>query len=540
MKISPFGGANEIGASSTLIEIDDYRILVDAGIRMGPGQEPDPDFPNFYKESMPHAVLLTHAHADHTGALPVLHSLLSSDIKVYCTRATKAITEVSLRDSVKRMQREEKEKGKTPRYTADEVQGSLNRMEQVSWLKPVEICPGIKATWIPAGHILGAAMIYIQGKQESILMTGDVSSTDQLTIPGLDMENLPYQPDVMGIETTYANRRHKNRKKQVGLLLSDVANTIEGDGKVLFPVFAIGRFQEVILILKHAMERKQIPELPVYIGGKMVQKINKIYRDFADELLPPLQRKARLDEVLFYPDNTKSVSSRAECKSISEGPPCYVVTSSGMLIQDTLSYNFAKRLVSDPKNLIALTGFQAKGTPGGELWDCVEKGRPSDWMWQLKDQGSVVGKCQVEKYSLSAHADSNQLLELVEKVQPRKLFLVHGDDKARKKLRKSVRKKFPTIDVKLPKNSKSYTVRKYDGIAKGRQLWHDRILSELSDYLHMKRWKKAFSVQELTEIWFGSDAVTPIAISFFQLCLWLDFRFFKCNSDDLYYLRQSV
>ena len=529
MKIRFFGGANEVGASSTLIEIDGYRILVDAGIRMNHEHKNDsrlPDFPNFYKESMPHAVLLTHAHADHTRALPVLHRLLPADIKVYCTRATKAITRVSLEDCVKRMQREEKEKGKPPQYTAEDVYGSLNRMELVPWLKPVKIHPGVKATWIPAGHILGAAMIYIQGKQESILMTGDVSSTDQLTIPGLDMEYLPYQPDVMGMESTYGNRRHKNRKKQVDLLLSDVKNTIEGGGKVLFPVFAVGRFQEVILILKHAMERKEIPELPVYIGGKMVQKINKIYRDFANELLPPY--------------TTKSVSSRAECKSISEGPPCYVATSSGMLIQDTLSYNFAKRLVSGPKNLIALTGFQAKGTPGGELWNWVEEGRPSDWMWQLKDQGSVDVNCQVEKYSLSAHADSEQLMAMVEKVQPRKLFLVHGDDKARKKLRKSIRKKFPAIDVKLPKNGKSYTVRKYEGIAKGQQLWHDSILSELSDYLHKKGWKKPFSVQELTEIWFGSEAVTPIAISFFQLCLWLDFRFFKCNSADLYYLRQSV
>ena len=540
MKIRFFGGANEVGASSTLIEIDDYRILVDAGIRMGPGQEPDPDFPNFYKESMPHAVLLTHAHADHTGALPVLHRLLLADIKVYCTRTTKAITKVSLRDSVKRMQREEKEKGETPRYTADEVQGSLKRMEQVSWLKPVDICPGVTATWIPAGHILGAAMIYIECKEQSILMTGDVSGPPQLTIPGMDVPTW-CKPDVMVMEATYGNRQHTvTRKQEEKRLAEDVAKKIAADGKVLIPAFAVGRSQEVILILKRAMERKQIPEFPVYVDG-MVQKVNDIYLRFRDELSPSLRQKAEHGKDLFYTDAIKEVSSEAMREDILNGKPCCIVASSGMLIGGK-SVSYAKHLAKDPKNLIAITGYQAEGTPGGELWNWVEAGRPSDWMWQLKDQGPVDVKCQVEKYSLSAHADSDQLLELVEKVQPPTQFLVHGDDKigARKKLRKSVRKKFRTIDVKLPKNGKSYTVRKYEGIAKGRQLWHDSILSELSDFLWKKEWKGPFSVRELAEMWFSSETVTPIEISFFQLCLWLDFRFFKCDSDDLYYLRQSV
>lgn len=524
MNIYPFGGANEVGASSTLIEIDDYRILVDTGIRMGPGQDSQlPDFPDFDKEGMPDAVLLTHAHTDHTGALPVLKDLWLEGVKLYWTPSTKAISYVLLNDSAKRMQREEEE-GKPPLYTCEDLEFFLHCMEEeVPWLEPVEICPDVTATWIPAGHILGAAMIYIQSKHESILMTGDVSVTPQSTIPGLDMENLPYQPDVMVIESTYGNRQHEvTRKQEEKRLVKDIAKTIAAGGKVLIPAFAVGRSQEVILILKRAMERKQIPEFPVYVDG-MVRKVNVIYSDFAGENL-------------FYSDVIQRVPSKGEGESILEGPPCCIVASSGMLIGGKSS-SYAQRLASNRKNLIAITGYQAEGTPGRDLWNWVEARKPSDWMWQLSDQESVNVKCQVEKYSLSAHADSEQLLVLIEKVQPHKLFLVHGDAAARGGLFKSVRKRFPAIDVKLPENGKSYSVGKQDGICKGRLLRCDRILFEVFAFVRKMERKGPFRVRELTEIWFGTEATTQIAVKFFQWCLSLDVRYFKQGTDDLFYLR---
>ena len=544
MNIYPFGGANEVGASSTEIKIDGYRILVDAGIRMGPGQDSQlPDLPDFDKEGIPDAVLVTHAHTDHTGALPVLRDLWIAGVKLYWTPSTKAISHVLLKDSAERMQREEEEEGKPPLYTCEDLEVLLHCMEdEVLWLKPEEICPGVTATWIPAGHILGAAMIYIQGKHESILITGDVSVTPQSTILGLDIENLPYQPDVMVMESTYGNRQHEvTRKQEEKRLVKDVAKTIAAGGKVLIPAFAVGRSQEVIRILKRAMERKQIPvsEFTVYVDG-MVRDVNDAYSRFSGELSPSLRRKAERDEDLFYSDAIHRVSSKKESESLLEGPPCCIVASSGMLIGGKSSF-YAQRLASDPKNLIAITGYQAEGTPGRALWDWVEEaGRPSDWMWQLNDQESIDVKCQVEKYLLSAHADSKELLALVEKVQPRKLFLVHGDAKARGELFKSVRKKFPDIDVKLPENGKSYSVGKQDGLCKRRRLRCDRILSEVFDFVRKMERKGPFRVRELTEIWFGTEATTQIAVKFFQWCLSLDVRYFERRSDGLFYLRQPV
>ena len=538
MNLRFFGGANEVGASSTLIEIEGVRLLVDAGIRMGTDQDSQlPDFSEFDKIGMPDAVLLTHAHTDHTGALPILHNMLSADVKIYCTPATKAITKVLLEDSARRMERGE-EDDEALRYTLADVAAVLNRMEPVDWLKPIEVCSGVTATWIPAGHILGAAMIYIQSKYESILMTGDVSVTKQLTIPSLDLPSWCQKPDVMVMESTYGNREHKvSRKQEAKRLAADVAEVIAAGGKVLIPAFAIGRSQEVILILKDAIERKEIPEFSVYVDG-MVRDANAVYTQHADELQRPLRRKAEQGDPLFYSDTIKKVESPDERESILAGAPCCIVASSGMLNGGISNY-YARKLVSNPKNLIAITGYQAEGTPGRAIEDLSKQEILENRVWFLDDERFDV-KCQVARYRLSAHADSGELLELVERVQPCKLFLVHGDSEARGALFKSACEKFPHIDVKLPENGKSYSIVKREGIFNGRRSHSDRILSEVFAFVRKMDRTGPFRVRELAEIGLGTDATTPVAVAFFQWCLQLDMRFFECGDDDLFYLRQPV
>ena len=405
-------------------------------------------------------------------------------------------------------------------------------METVPWDEPVSICDGVTARWIRAGHILGAAMIYIEGKQESLLMTGDVSVTDQLTIPGM-VEQLPYRPDVMVMESTYGDRRHKDRTEQVNELVQAVAKTVAAGGKVLIPAFAVGRSQEVILILKDAMERKQIPEFPVYVDG-MVKKVNEIYSGLPNELSPPLPHIAECGEYIFYSDTIRQVPPDYDRDSVSSWEPCCIVASSGMLIGGR-SKGYAKQLVGNPKNLIAITGHQAEGTPGHALLDLAKQKDSTDREWTLNDETketSVPMKCRVERYFLSAHADKDQLTGLVEKVKPRRLFLVHGDKDARKELSQSVRKTSPDVEVKLPKNGRKYTVTKQVGIAGGRQLWSDRILSELYTFLVKMGAKGPFRVRELTEMWFGTEETTPIAVKFFHWCLSLDRRFFVRDSKD--------
>ena len=461
MHVHFLGGANEVGASSTLITIKGQRILVDAGIRMN--TTPDKQLPDFSQLGKPDAVLLTHAHTDHTGALPVLiRDHLPKGVKVYSTAATEAITRVLLGDNAKRLERE-KQGDKPPQYTLDDVTSALSCIEEVSCCKPIPICAGVLiVTWIPAGHILGAAMIHIEGERESILMTGDVSVTNQLTVPGVDGQ-LPHwlaQPDVMVMESTYGTRPHPtSRAEQEAKLVQDVANTISAGGKVLIPVFAVGRSQEVILILKRAMECGQIPEFPLYVDG-MVRKVNEIYKRFFRELSPDLQNRVKPGEDLFYSDMVKKVEPKDERSCILSGAPCCIAASSGMLKGGISSY-YAEQLTRDPKNLIAITGYQAQGTPGDALLKLSEANESKKRVWTLSDEKSVLVRCRVERYSLSAHADQSELTQLVEKVQPRKLFLVHGDAEEREVLKQTIRNTSPAVDVELPQNGDSYYEQAY-------------------------------------------------------------------------------
>ena len=298
-------------------------------------------------------------------------------------------------------------------------------------------------------------MIYIEGKRESILMTGDVSVADQLTIPGLKVPDW-CRPDVMVMESTYGNRQHKDRAQQEAALIRDVIQVIKGDdGKVLIPAFAVARSQEVILVLKDAMEREGIP---VYVDG-MVQKVSDVY--------------SRRINKNFYSEFVQKVGSNEKRDHISSvsGPPCCIIASSGMLNGGRSNY-YAERLAGDPKNLIAITGYQAKGNPGDELLELKKK--PEEDRVLKLDEQEVSIKCNVKQYSLSAHADQKQLADLVEILKPNTCFLVHGDDCARKKLAESVRDRSLNVDVRLPKNGGEYTYTKRAGIADGREFCRQR------------------------------------------------------------------
>lgn len=526
MKLHFLGGADEVGASCTLIEIEGRRILVDAGIRMGAAQGSQlPNFSVLDDVGMPDEVLITHAHTDHTGALPVLVNSLPAGVKVYCTPATQAITRVLLSDAVKLMAQDRD--GELPLYPPEAADAALGRMVDVPWLATVPICDGaLTATWVPAGHILGAALIYIEGVRESVLMTGDVSVANQLTIPGMVVPQC--RPDVMVMESTYGNRQHADRSQQEAALALRVAEVIEAGGKVLIPAFAVGRSQEVILILAQAMRRKQIPEFPVFVDG-MVRSVNAVYSAFGDDLAPSVRRRVARDEDVFYSDTVGAVSSPADRRRVLSGPPCCIVASSGMLVGGASSY-YAERLAGDAANLIAITGYQDEESPGRALLDLMQAKDPEERVLMLNGQRVRVA-CQVEPYSLSAHADGGELTGLVQRLKPRTCFLVHGDAEARGALSSMVDVYLPE-GVQLPENGGAYSVeamgamrqRGYGrrvsraGIAGGRSL-SDDTLSEVHNYVRETDAKGPFRVQELTEMWFGTEMTTPSEVEAFRLLL---------------------
>ncbi|MDP6780088.1 MAG: MBL fold metallo-hydrolase [Candidatus Latescibacteria bacterium] len=525
MDLHFLGGADEIGASCTWVDIEGHHILVDAGIRMGASQGSNLPNLSFLDEvGSPEEVLLTHAHTDHTGALPVLGSGLAAGVPIRCTDPTRAITRVLLADALKIMDSRGEQDGELPLYPPEAVDACLARMSPAPFLSSVPICGGaLHATWIPAGHILGAACVYIEGSSESLLISGDVSVSHQLTIPGMVVPQC--RPDVVVMESTYGNRQHADRKQQEAALAHRVAEAVDGGGKVLVPAFAVGRAQEVLLILSGAMRRKEIPPFPVFVDG-MVRSVNALYAGFPEALAPNLRRRLERGEDPFCADHVSVVAKPADREAVVSGPPCCIVASSGMLVGGASSA-YAQRLASGPENLIAITGYQDEESPGRALLDLAREREASERVLTLNGQRLQVA-CRVETYSLSAHADSGELTALVNRLSPRTVYLVHGDREARGSLASSLDLHLEG-GVHLAENGVRYTVeldsgrrrRRYgrlvsvQGVSRGRPVSADA-LHDLSAYVQTSGLKGPLRVQELAEIWYGTEATAPERLEDFR------------------------
>jgi Cft2 family RNA processing exonuclease len=436
MQITFLGGGNEIGASSAIVEIGASRVLIDCGIRMS-GDDRLPDLSAIRGgTALQHldAVLLTHAHMDHSGALPVVHEHCPG-VPVYATAPTCGLVEVLLRDALNIMRTKAESENELPLYTPAAVATLLEQIIPVPFGAPTQVSTaGLTATWFPAGHILGAASVGIEGVENGrtirVLFSGDIAVSDQLTVPGM-LAPTGFRPDVLVIESTYGDRLHASRALEEQRLLDMVAGVIGRQGKLLIPAFAIGRAQEVILMLLRQFRAKRLASFPVYVDG-MVRTVCGVYASHPAHQTPFARRLVERHGNPFFNsvDEIRAVQTPAERERVLAGPPCVIIASSGMLTGGASAY-YAPYLVGDERHGIAITGYQDEESPGRHLLDLAEaKSR------EVHIAGRVFPvACSVAKYALSAHADCNEIAGLIDAIAPREVVLVHGEGQSRPALR---------------------------------------------------------------------------------------------------------
>lgn len=431
MRLTFLGGADEVGASSTLVEVAQRRVLVDCGVRM---KEDNPlPLIGLLNDLKLHACVLTHAHADHLGAMPIV-ATTHPHIPIFMTAATLRIATVMLQDALKIMALRHAEGGPPPLYDMRAVEAFMSAVHIVPFNQPFQLIPDeLHAMLTPAGHILGAACLTLESRMGTALLTGDVSVDDQVTIPGMTPIK-GVRPDIVVVESTYGGRKHSERPAEVKRLVRQTAKVLERGGRVLFPAFAIGRAQEVILILSRAMEQGHLPRVPIHVDG-LVRQICQCFTIFPELLTPWLRRRVQKHgNPFFFPDGPAQAiwDPRDRDKLLSNGP-AVVVASSGMLTGGP-SQLYARQLAKDPNSLIAITGYQDEESPGRAIQNLARQGGG-----QLRLGDGVVDlKCEVGTYSLSAHADTAQLVAAVAPLRPQRVALVHGDHGARAALRKAL------------------------------------------------------------------------------------------------------
>lgn len=435
MKIQFLGAAGTVTGSKHLVDSGGTRLLVDCGLFQGlkvfreRNWRPPPVDPSSID-----AVLLTHAHIDHSGFLPVLVREGFRG-KICLTEASRDLAEILLEDSAKLQEEEARfanEEGYSkhdpaePLYTVEDARRVFEHWQVVPFDTPVTVGE-VEARWQLAGHILGAASIRITDGQSTVLFSGDIGRDDD----PLMFAPAPAGPaDHVVCESTYGDREHPEGDPTVALATA-VERSVSRGGKVLISAFAVGRAQLILYHLHRAFELGLAPRVPVFLDSPMATDVTELYSRH-----PELHRLTRDDcERVFHiadflrsRDDSKTLNARRE--------PMVIVSASGMLTGGRILHHL-RRLVRYPEHTIVLPGFQAPGTRGARLAAGAKSVKIHGDRYAVK--AHVVPLDQ-----FSAHADRAGLLEWLGTVdpKPRGVHLVHGEPDAADQFRVSVSERF--------------------------------------------------------------------------------------------------
>lgn len=448
--ISFWGGAGTVTGSKYLIESDRSRVLVDCGMFQGLKtlRERNWQEPPFDARSLA-AVVITHAHIDHTGYLPrvVRHGFHGP---VYCSRGTADLMKILLPDAA-RLQEEEadyrnrhkltKHDPALPLYTEEDAKATLELLRPVSNNgERIKVAPGIYASFSISGHILGSSLVLMELEAtgddklgRTVLFSGDLGHYDQ---PIIRDPVAPPACDYLLVESTYGDREHDPEKPKEALARI-INESAKRNAPVLIPAFAVGRTQEIVYLIRELEDEKRIPTLPVCVDSPMAAASTTAYSNRTEE------QDADYASVLAkqqHPLRTHSMmtcSSKQESKRLNDSQGARVIISASGMMTGGRILHHALRMVPDPEATIVFVGFQAAGTTGRR----IQNGEP-----EVKILGQWVPvRCRVEKIGgFSAHADWREIIRWLEDMPapPRRTFVTHGEPEAAAAMKQHIVEKF--------------------------------------------------------------------------------------------------
>ena len=445
MKITFWGAAQQVTGSMFGVEVDDYRILVDCGAEFDLDEKEKKQRYDQQKSVFPfdptliNTVLLTHAHMDHSGNIPNLYKE-GFEGRVICTEPTFQLTSLLLKDAaalhMKRLQaQQQNHKGKRASKTRKEiprdfflerqVNEALDNFVPVAFGQKYRIADNIRVTYIPAGHLLGAAHIVLEvwenGEKKTIGFSGDIGRTNYPLL--VDPQEVP-QVDYLICESTYGNRYHQDTRPPEEVLADVIHRTcVEIPGRLIIPTFSVGRTQALLYTLNKLYLERKLPTIKVFSDSPLGMASTKVYQRSVRYLNKEAKSFQEEHDSLFDFENLIYLESSDASRAISNyHEPCIIISSSGMVQGGRVEHHVAAN-ISNPYCTILLIGYSAEGTLGWRLMNG-------------QDHIHIEGKkrpvmANIEKIDVfSGHGDQRDLTAFVQKQSSEALkavFLVHGE-----------------------------------------------------------------------------------------------------------------
>ncbi|HEX7861053.1 MAG TPA: MBL fold metallo-hydrolase [Verrucomicrobiae bacterium] len=450
MRIINLNPDKDIGASSWFVDIEGNKLLMDAGIH--PKREGREGLPLFdvVKNEEVDAIALSHCHHDHVGALPIAQRYFSR-AHVLMTELSYFVVERVLHNSVNVMKRQRDELGikEYPLFTHEEVDDAAHLYQgfkynrEIDWAAFHKTRAGIPSPTLEfydAGHAIGSAGIMVRGQKETLFFTGDVCFQDQTILKAARFEDV--QADVLIMETTRGNKELTpgvTRQTESDRLAAAIQQVLARKGSVLIPVFALGRSQEILAQLCLLMRSGKIPKQPIYTGG-----LGKVFTEIYD-LQAHRTHRQHTNLILTEALNLIVLEQGQLDKMNLAGGKIFVVTA-GMMTEKTAAHELAARMIGHEQHAIFFVGYADPETPGGRL----KRAKPGETFLLSPSAGEVTHRCQVDDFDLTAHANRDDLLDFVGRVDPRVVFLGHGDEPSRKWFEEAIRKRYPKIKIHQP------------------------------------------------------------------------------------------
>ncbi len=435
MKLTFLGAAREVTGSCYLLQTGECNILIDCGMEQGPDLFENQEIP--VDPFNIDAVLVTHAHIDHSGKLPLLYAR-GFNGNVFTTEATCELCGIMLRDSAHIQEfeaawrnRKAKRAGKdayVPIYTMEDAEGILKKFTPCDYDSDVKIAPGITARFIDAGHLLGSASILLTVREGNravkIVFSGDIGNTGK---PILRDPQYITQADYVITESTYGDRSHGSKPDYVASLAAAIQRTFDRGGNLVIPAFAVGRTQELLYFLKQVKDRKLVKGhdgFPVYVDSPMAIEATTVFGRnsltcFEPETVEMIEKGIN---PIGFPDLITAITSE-ESKAINDSPGCKVIISASGMCEAGRIRHHLKHNLWRPECTVLFAGYQTVGTLGRALLDGAET---------VKLFGETIEvNCEVYQLpGISGHADDKGLINWISAFYPKpeRVFVTHGEN----------------------------------------------------------------------------------------------------------------